>query len=624
MNNYFDIRLRSLFLISCVSMLSPLFLQAAGYETFSPENSDFLKNQNLSLNVRNDGFINHYQLLTEDSAQSNVASNEFAQERLHELDIIKAIGEIKQTDAFMKGFQASVDTTMKAAEQALNDPEKAVKNLEKGFSRFLDNVGATVSEYSKGVTKDSGTKTSDKSMIKQYLGVYSEKRKLAVEFGVDPYSSNEVLQKHLEDLSMAVVAGGASLDVALQSAPGAASAVRKTASMMQEGAQHYLLASPKILKFKINEHLSDNNFPAAKIEELLNTSQCSLRHAVTVAGVLTSIELPELNKELFSWALDADDENECRRRMHMMELAWDYKRRKKINTLWISNDQLYWRDTGDNEVVAIVADNLLWTAELEKLLDELQSIYKAARVSGNVSDKAKSEIGNRGISLSANRFSRMKGRQNIGNNIFGGSELPELEQLPVTDTVVAPQTTIPVPEIVEGIPEEEELVQVPIKETIIDVQIQSPVSDPIEETTKKENAALEQVAEEETIVAVQEQISVSEPLEDPVQVLSPVIESEPESEPVKEKIVNKPECWEHSKLGKFIFTTENGQVKLTHDIVSKNELRHFKLTIVGKQYFWKASNLQHAFTKYKGEMTLSTNIYKNKNDIPLSKCKDTN
>ena len=100
----------------------------------------------------------------------------------------------------------------------------------------------------------------------------------------------------------------------------------------------------------------------------------------------------------------------------------------------------------------------------------------------------------------------------------------------------------------------------------------------------------------------------------------PVAEPGPETE--KEQLVA--ECWEHPRLGRFIFTEKNGKTELTHVVVSTNTSRNFKLRTIGKQYYWTVSKTQHVFTKYKGEMTLSTNIYKNKKDNALSKCQATN
>ncbi|MFT7458978.1 MAG: hypothetical protein ACI909_001654 [Planctomycetota bacterium] len=343
-----------------------------------------------------------------------------------------------------------------------------------------------------------------------------------------------------------------------------------------------------------------------------------MQQASTIAGVLVSIGIPELNQEVFSWALGAEDENECRRRMNMMELAWDYRRRKSISHLWINNDQLYWRDPAGTEGIPIISDNLLWTSNLEKLLDESESIYKVAWVSGQVSDEAASEIRNRGITLSAKRFSRLKGRENIGNSILGGSQHPEPEQMPVREATIVKQEQIPASRSVEDLPEKASAS--PEQETAVAEQVQSLASRPVEEVAEKDSYVLEQNPVKETIIDAPEPSPVAKPVEEPD--LPPASSREPEIE--KKEAAKKANCWEHPKLGRFIFTTQDGEVELSHDIVSKNELRHFKLTTIGKQYFWKTNKTQHVFTKYRGEMTLSTNIYKNKNDVALSKCKITN
>ena len=608
-------------LICFVTVLFPAILLAAPYENPQPGKS--LQHEALSSDVRNDGFMNYYRLRDPEIDGNEIAGDEFARERLHELEIIAALGEIQQTEAFMQGFETALDTTVKATEQALKDPEQALKNLEKGFSRFIDSVGSTISDYTKAKSGNSDGKSSESNMIKEFLGVNSGKRRLAVDFGVDPYSSNAALQKGLEDLAMAVVAGGASLDLAMQSAPGAASAVRQTAQMMEDGTQHYLLYSPRILKFKINEHIASNDFPAEKIDELLGKSQCSLRHAVTNAAVLARLDLPEINRPIFSWLMEADNENECRRRMHMMEIVWDYRRRNKVSTLWQKNNQLYWRGPA-GEGIAIVADKLSWTGKLENLLAELKSTHKLAWVSGEVSVKTAAEFSFRGITPSVIRFKRLEGRSNIGNYILSGSEVPKPEALPINPAMEASSTI------------ETDVNPVPTSSTDTQVQAKAepasipearpePAPEPMPEPepAPEPEPKFEPEPEPEPVPdPTPEPATVPAPKPKPEPDPEPEPEPEPESETKKEQLAA--ECWEHPRLGRFIFTEKNGKTELTHVVVSTNTSRNFKLRTIGKQYYWTVSTTQHVFTKYKGEMTLSTNIYKNKKDNALSKCKATN
>ena len=64
------------------------------------------------------------------------------------------------------------------------------------------------------------------------LGVNKAKRRIAKQVGADPYTTNPVLAKQLDDLARAAFAGGVSLDVALAvSTAGVATAISATATV---------------------------------------------------------------------------------------------------------------------------------------------------------------------------------------------------------------------------------------------------------------------------------------------------------------------------------------------------------------------------------------------------------
>ena len=64
------------------------------------------------------------------------------------------------------------------------------------------------------------------------LGVNKAKRRIAKQVGADPYTTNPILGKQLDDLARAAFAGGVSLDVALAvSTAGVATAISTTATV---------------------------------------------------------------------------------------------------------------------------------------------------------------------------------------------------------------------------------------------------------------------------------------------------------------------------------------------------------------------------------------------------------
>ena len=69
------------------------------------------------------------------------------------------------------------------------------------------------------VTSDSPNKGS---LLNSASGQASYKRQYAAEFGVDPYTSYEPLQKALNDLSWTAAAGGLTVKAAFMAIPGGA------------------------------------------------------------------------------------------------------------------------------------------------------------------------------------------------------------------------------------------------------------------------------------------------------------------------------------------------------------------------------------------------------------------
>ena len=662
------------FILICLCTLFPFAsVHGKDYEDIStaeashylPGKADSNRPYSLEPGVESDGFINRYRIQSELTGELIARGTDLAAERMHELEIIQALSEIKQTDAFMQGLNASVDMTLKASEQVLDDPGEAMKNLEKGFSRFVDNVGATVSDLAKR-TSASGEdgERSETGLVKEFLGVNSARRRLAVDFNVDPYSSNQVLQKSLEDVAMAIIAGGASLDLALQSAPGAASAIRKTAAIMEDGSQHYLHFSPKILRFKINEHLEGAEFSSEKLDEILDNTRCSWRHAATVAGALVRISLPTVNEKIFSWALAAQGEEECRRRMHMMELAWDYRRRNKITDLWVHDDHLYWHDSLDSEGVALVADHLFWTPELERILGQLDTIYKVVWLSGEVSDRVSSEMSNRGIKLSSKRFARLKGRENIGNAILSGSVLPNLEPLPDSDASAA--TTTPAvndystEEPADTSPGEQDgetiLTQAPAAPgEVVDnpaTGIEDNESMATPDTTLVEQAAIQVPQDDTASVEAEEELDTPAPSNDeivavdeapieyapsPLQEENVAIAAPTEKEqviqdrvkpaatveklpPVTARKKTRPGCWQHANLGNFLFSQKGKFVELTHETPDGSKIRQFTLKDEGNRLLWSTNNVIHAFVRDLEGMRLFINVKKDENEVKLERC----
>jgi hypothetical protein len=130
--------------------------------------------------------------------------NEMLLQRLKEIDAIARLREVSRTDEFKKSLVAAAKSPLNSAKSIARDPAQAISNVPKGIMKFLGRAKQTVQNVGKGGNDDLG----DGSRMKGAIGYSDKKRKIALQMGIDPYSTNTVLQKDLDDVAWALWAGG--------------------------------------------------------------------------------------------------------------------------------------------------------------------------------------------------------------------------------------------------------------------------------------------------------------------------------------------------------------------------------------------------------------------------------
>src|SRR5262250_3041672 len=137
--------------------------------------------------------------------------NEMLLERLKEIDAIARLQQVSRTDEFKNSLMAAAKSPLNSAKNIASDPAQAISNVPKGVMKFLGRAKETVENVGKG---GGGGGIGDGNRMKDAIGYSDKKRKIALEMGIDPYTSNAVLQKQLDDVAWASWAGGFSFSVA--------------------------------------------------------------------------------------------------------------------------------------------------------------------------------------------------------------------------------------------------------------------------------------------------------------------------------------------------------------------------------------------------------------------------
>lgn len=131
--------------------------------------------------------------------------NEMLLRRIKEAYAIAQLKEVSRTDQFTKALAKAAKSPLVAAKKLVTDPVETISKVPKGVMKFLDKAGNTLKNA--GKKKDQGN-DAEGSKTEQALGVSKARRQIALSLGIDPYSSNQVLMKELDEIAWASWAGG--------------------------------------------------------------------------------------------------------------------------------------------------------------------------------------------------------------------------------------------------------------------------------------------------------------------------------------------------------------------------------------------------------------------------------
>src|SRR5438874_3885877 len=136
--------------------------------------------------------------------------NEMLLRRINEINAIAKLKDVSRTDEYKAALAKAAKAPVAAAKRIAGDPLGTIASAPKGIMKFMSRAGESV----KGLGKKQDSDAYEGSQLEQLIGFSDTKRKVAIGLGVDPYSSNAVLQHELNGIAQAAFAGGATFSLA--------------------------------------------------------------------------------------------------------------------------------------------------------------------------------------------------------------------------------------------------------------------------------------------------------------------------------------------------------------------------------------------------------------------------
>src|SRR5438477_5494899 len=330
--------------------------------------------------------------------------NEMLLQRLKEIDAIARLRDVSRTDAFKKSLVAAAKSPLNSAKNIARDPAQAISNVPKGNMKFLGPGKQTAGNVGKGGSEDDG----EGNRMKDVMGYSDKKRKIALQMGIDPYSTNTVLQKELDDVTWASWAGGFAFSVATFPISGPIGAVLTVTNLNSTVEQLLREKSPSELEQINRAAFRAMGTSASDIERILHGGAFTPTQSTTFAVNLKALK-GVANRGAFVKvaAQKSATEADALFCVYTAALMNQIHEKKPIARIVMLQDFPICVAKDGTIVVALQWDYAAWTSGAASFTDDVQklagrsgqSAHVSVDLSGEVSPRLREELEKRGMTV---------------------------------------------------------------------------------------------------------------------------------------------------------------------------------------------------------------------------------
>src|SRR5215475_2831106 len=313
---------------------------------------------------------------------------------------IWAIGQLKgvtRSEAFLKAAVDQAGKPIVFVKDVVTKPVDTLSGIPKGVGRLFSNVATSVT---------TTRKPSQESRTKEALQVGAFKREYAARYGVDPYSTNAVLQEELDKIGKAASFGMWTTSAAMIPISGPASSVL-TGTSLAKSFNNILATEPPSRIRNINEEkLKQMGVSDDGAKHFLDSPVYTPRQSLLLVDSLSRLGSATGREAYLHAALVAADEVEANFFVNTAQILRGYaETREPITGLTIIRPLAIAQTKSGTAMIPFALDYGVWTANADRISKQLKTTYRApgfnARfefwVTGSLSPKAKQELEARGF-----------------------------------------------------------------------------------------------------------------------------------------------------------------------------------------------------------------------------------
>lgn len=344
--------------------------------------------------VSSDGLMRHYTLRTS-FGDFEVAGDGLMAARIRELNALHALDETNAPEKFGEAAVKAGLGPVTFAGAMIAHPVDTTQNTFAGIGQFLGGVGSGLSNI--GKSRDDA--------VANLTGEAKQKRLIAAQLGVDPYTDFKPLATKLDELAGAAAAGNLAVSGAFLAVPGAAGLAisnTSTAGTLQGMAADYSAAQlmdmnrDKLARLGVDRAIADRLFANPNYTPV---------DATAITEALASLAGVKNLDAMIDRAAAADSRATAYFIRGRIEMTAAWQRRRKTIVAFAHDDDPRFPvclTAGGGAAGVYPIDSLSWTPETARNFEQMSSVAagrKTLVISGLATPLAKSNLSALGFTV---------------------------------------------------------------------------------------------------------------------------------------------------------------------------------------------------------------------------------
>ncbi|MCF6288110.1 MAG: hypothetical protein L3J53_02595 [Proteobacteria bacterium] len=359
--------------------------------------------------VANDGYINTYTIHS-DYGDFTAHGLTLLKIRLHEIKAIEELEKVKKSRLVVDAAANTIILPVKAVAVFAKNPVKTVKAIPSGVGRMFKGLGRSTKALFKK-TNPNKNKNTSKSKVKIYaekfMGVTRSQRKWAKKLSVDPYSSNQVLQKKLGEVAKIDAVANFSTGLLLPGI-GAFNVIASTSNLAWQ-------FSPQELRAQNFKHLQNQGVDKELINDFLNNEMFSPNLQTIIVTSLLDMQGVKNRSIVLEKASWVDSEEMAFFFTDTVRMLSEFNSTQSKLTRLTGDSAIMGAMTGNNRLIyTLPIDHLVWSKEFARTFENEKKQNGVSRefwLRGTATTKTIEELGKVGWTVKQNVEEKVKEKQ---------------------------------------------------------------------------------------------------------------------------------------------------------------------------------------------------------------------